>query len=57
MKLVYYRDYLGKIRRNSKIHDCRPIFENYRHWLLKCDTLTEFTMSGLSELKNKGPWY
>ena len=57
LKLVYYRDYLGKIRRNSKIHDCRPIFENYRHWLLKCDTLTEFTMSGLSELKNKGPWY
>ena len=31
---MYYRDYLGKIWRNSKIHDCQPIFENYRHWLL-----------------------
>ena len=34
LKLVYYRDYLGKIWRNSKIHDCQPILENYRHWLL-----------------------
>ena len=34
LKLVYYRDYLGKIWKNSKIHDCQPIFENYRHWLL-----------------------
>ena len=31
---MYYRDYLGKIWRNSKIHDCQPILENYRHWLL-----------------------
>ena len=30
LKLVYYRDYLGTIWRNSKIHDCQPIFENYR---------------------------
>ena len=34
LKLVYYRDYLSKIWRNSKIHDCQPILENYRHWLL-----------------------
>ena len=34
LKLVYYRDYLGKIWRNSKIHDCQPILENYGHWLL-----------------------
>ena len=34
LKLVYYRDYLGKIWRNSKIHDCQPIFQNCRHWLL-----------------------
>ena len=34
LKLVYYRDYLGEIWRNSKIHDCQPILENYRHWLL-----------------------
>ena len=32
---MYYRDYVGKIWRNSKIHDCQPILENYRHWLLK----------------------
>ena len=31
---MYYRDYLSKIWRNSKIHDCQPILENYRHWLL-----------------------
>ena len=31
---MYYRDYVGKIWRNSKIHDCQPILENYRHWLL-----------------------
>ena len=30
---VYHRDYLGKIR-NSKIHDCQPILENYRDCLL-----------------------
>ena len=35
LKLGYYRDYLGNIWRNSKIHDCQPILENYRHWLLK----------------------
>ena len=35
LKLVYYRDYLGKRWRNSKIHDCQPVLENYRHWLLK----------------------
>ena len=34
LKLVYYRDYLSKIWRKSKIHDCQPILENYRHWLL-----------------------
>ena len=34
LKLVYYRDYLGEIWRNSKIHYCQPILENYRHWLL-----------------------
>ena len=34
LKLVYYRDYLGKIWRNSKTHDCQPILENFRHWLL-----------------------
>ena len=37
LKLVYYRDYLSKIWRNSKIHDCQPILENYRHWLLKSE--------------------
>ena len=26
-------------------------------FFLKVDTLTELRMSGLSELKNKGPWY
>ena len=35
LKQVYYRDYVGKIWRNSKIHDCQPILENYWHWLLK----------------------
>ena len=35
LKLGYYRDYLGNIWRNSKIHDCQPILENYRHWLLR----------------------
>ena len=33
-KLVYYRDYVGKIERNSKIRDSQPIFEIYRHWLV-----------------------
>ena len=32
---MYYRDYLGEIWGNSKIHDCQPILENYRHWLLR----------------------
>ena len=35
LKLVYYRDYLGKRWRNSKIHECQPSLENYRHWLLR----------------------
>ena len=39
LKLVYYRDYLSKIWRNSKIHDCQPILENYRHWLLRWSVL------------------
>ena len=34
LKLVYCRDYLGKIWRNYKIHDFQPIFESYTHWLL-----------------------
>ena len=25
---------MSKICRNSKIHDCQPILENYRHWFL-----------------------
>ena len=29
LKLVYYRDYLGKIGRNSKIRDSQPNFEIY----------------------------
>ena len=36
LKLVCYRDYLGKRWRNSKIRECQPILENYRHWLLSC---------------------
>ena len=40
LKLVYYRDYLGEIWRNSKIHDCQPILENYRHWLLNSFSYT-----------------
>ena len=47
LKLVYYRVYLGEIWRNSKIHDCQPILENYRHWLLSLYyllmTLTTFS--------------
>ena len=27
--------FLGKIWRKSKLHDCQPIFENYRQWLLR----------------------
>ena len=44
LKLVYYRDYLGKIWRNSKIHDCQPILENYRHWLLRRKSWSYFRM-------------
>ena len=40
LKLVYYRDYSGEIWRNSKIHDCQPILENYRHWLLPGNHVT-----------------
>ena len=40
-KILHYRDHLGKIRRNSQIHDCRPIFEKFRSHLLK----NKFTMT------------
>ena len=33
-KIPFYRDYMGKIRRNSKFHDWRPIFDNFRNRLL-----------------------
>ena len=48
LKLGYYRDYLGNIWRNSKIHDCQPILENYRHWLLNLITLP-FTFTWCSK--------
>ena len=41
---MYYRDYVGKIWRNSKIHDCQPILENYRHWLLKHEHTKVFSI-------------
>ena len=33
-KILYYRGYLGKISRNSKFHDSRPILYSSRHRLL-----------------------
>ena len=47
LKLVYYRDYLSKIWRNSKIHDCQPILENYRHWLLNQEFSFSWLYTGL----------
>ena len=34
LKILYYRGYLGKIWRNSKFHDWRPILHSSRHRLL-----------------------
>ena len=58
LELEYYRDYLGEIWRNSKIHDCQPILENYRHWLLSLSGINKFKYereneinSGLSTVK------
>ena len=49
LKLVYYRDYLGKLWRNSKIHDFQPIFENY----IEKITLKTFHKSERSITKRK----
>ena len=53
LKLVYYRGYLSKIWRNSKIHDCQPILENYRHWLL--NYICPLRIISLSQRPRKGP--
>ena len=54
LKLVYYRDYLRKIWRNSKIHGCQPILENYRHWLLnRCRLILVMNFSKLEMLVDR----
>ena len=36
LKILHYRGYLGKIWRNSKFHDWRPILHNFGHRFLIC---------------------
>ena len=56
LKLVYYRDYLSKIWRKSKIHDCQPILENYRHWLLNSSLHnTQIFVTGMNALDGLPP--
>ena len=35
LKILHYRGFLDKTKRNSKFHDLRPLLDNCRHRLLK----------------------
>ena len=60
LKLMYYKDYLGKRWRNAKIHDCQPILENYRHWLLslyKVSLSLRWNDEGKKAVKTKAEYF